>query len=226
MMRRRSGLFLMSGALLLAACSTAKVTASGATGIPPARRPAVIYVADFDLDAAAIKPESGVLGARPGILPQGPLGIIGKRNPEAERRHLIDLLSQTLADDLTQAGFTALRMPAGAAPPGEGWLVRGVVLEVDEGNRLRRAVIGFGAGETELQIAVAIDNLAKGTPAPFYNVDTSAESRKLPGAVVTLNPYVAAARFVLAKGDLDRNAKDSAHEIAKTVATRVNATSP
>jgi Domain of unknown function (DUF4410) len=225
MMRRRDCLALASSALVLAACSTAKVTVSSATAVPPARRPAVIYVADFDLDAAAIKPEGGLLGARPAILPQGPLGIIGRRDPETERRHLIDLLSQSLVDDLTEAGFSALRVPAGAALPHEGWLVRGVVLEVDEGNRLRRAVIGFGAGETQLQLAVAIDDLAKGTPAPFYQVDTSAESRKVPGAVVTLNPYVAAARFVLAKGDLDRNAKDSAREIAKTVAARVNAAS-
>jgi hypothetical protein len=226
MMRRRACLSLMGTALLIGACSTAKVTASSATGVPPARRPAVIYVADFDLDAAVIKQESGLLGVRPGILPQGPLGIIGRRDPEAERRHLIDLLAQTMVDDLAGAGFSALRMPPGAGLPGAGWMVRGVVLEVGEGNRLRRAVIGFGAGETELQLAVAIDDLAKSAPAPFYQLDTSAESRKIPGAVVTLNPYVAAARFVMARGDLDRNAKDSAHEIAKTVAARVNAASP
>lgn len=221
-MRRRAWLSLAGVALLLAGCSTAKVTATGATGIPPAQRPAVIYIADFDLDAAAIKPESGLLGARPRLLPQGPLGIIGQRDPQEERAHLIDLLSQTLVDDLTQAGFSALRMPAGAVPPTDGWLVRGVVLSVDEGNRLRRAVIGFGAGQTQLQIAVAIDDLAKGTPAPFYQLDTTAQSHDIPGAVVTLNPYAAAARFVMAKGDLDRNAKDSAHEIAKTVVARVN----
>lgn len=225
-MRRRACLALIGTALLVGACSTAKVTASSMTGIPPARRPAVIYIADFDLDAAAIKPEAGLLGARPGILPQGPLGIIGRRDPEAERRHLIDLLATTIVDDLARAGFSAKRTPPGAALPGEGWMVRGVVLQVDEGNRLRRAVIGFGAGETELQLAIAVDDLAKGAPAPFYQLDTSAESRKIPGAVVTLNPYVAAARFVMAKGDLDRNAKDSAHEIAKTVAVRVNAASP
>ena len=225
MTRRRACLFVVGAALLLAGCSTAKVTASGATGIPTALRPAVVYVADFDLDAAAIKPESGLLGARPGILPQGPLGILGKPDPEAERRHLVDLLAQTLVDDLAKAGLAARRLPAGVALPGEGWLVRGAFLAVDEGNRLRRAVIGFGAGQTGMQLAVAIDDLAKGTPAPFYQLDTKAKSRDLPGAAVTLNPYVAAARFVLAKGDLDRNVKDSANEIAKTVVARVNASS-
>jgi hypothetical protein len=224
MMRRRASLLLLGAALALAGCSTAKVTASDPTGIPPALRPAVVYVADFDLDAAAIKPESGLLGERPRLLPQGPLGILGKRDPEEERLHVVNLLAETLVGDLAKAGLTAQRVPAGAAPAGGGWLVRGVFLSVDEGNRLRRAVVGFGAGQTQTQLAVAIDDLAKGAPAPFYQLDTSAKSRDLPGAAVTLNPYVAAARFVLAKGDLDRNVRDSAHEIAKTVVARVNAT--
>jgi hypothetical protein len=223
MMPRRACLGLIGAALLLMGCSTAKLTASDATGIPPASRPAVVYVADFDLDAAAIKPEGGLLGARPGLLPQGPLGVIGKRNPEAERRHLVDLLAQTLADDLAKAGLAVQRVPAGAAFAAQGWLVRGVFLAVDEGNRLRRAVVGFGEGQTGLQLAVAIDDLATGTPQPLYQLDTSGKSPDLPGAVVKLNPYVVAARFVVAKGDLDRNVRDSAHEIAKSVVARVNA---
>ncbi len=221
MIRRNACLFLV-GAVLLAGCSTAKVTASGGTGIPPALRPAVVYVADFDLDAAAVKPESGLLADRPRLLPQGPLGILGRPDPETQRRHLIDLMAETLAEDLGKAGLTARRVPAGAALPAQGWLVRGVFLDVDEGNRLRRAVIGFGEGQTRLQLAVGIDDLARGTPAPFYQLDTSAKSRDMPGAAVTLNPYVAAAKFVVAKGDLDRNVKDSAHEVAKTVIARLN----
>jgi len=41
--------------------------------------------------------------------------------------------------------------------------------------------------------------------------------------VVTLNPYVAAARFVMASKDLDRNAKDTAAKIVDQVKTRVAA---
>jgi hypothetical protein len=71
---------------------------------------------------------------------------------------------------------------------------------VQEGNQLRRAGIGFGAGHTELQVVVDIDDLAAGAPKPMYTVETKADSGKLPGAVITLNPYVAAARFVIASG--------------------------
>jgi hypothetical protein len=48
-----------------------------------------------------------------------------------------------------------------------GWLVRGVFTEVNKGNQLRRAAIGFGAGETNLQVIVAGDNLAGSAPRPF-----------------------------------------------------------
>jgi hypothetical protein len=219
---RRLGIGV-AGMLLLLGCSTAKVTSSGAVGAAPALRPAVVYVADFDLDAAEIKSEPGLLGDRPRILPEGPLGIIGRPDPQRQARHLVDLMADTLVDDLRKAGLEARRVPAGAVLPAEGWLVRGAFLQVDQGNRLRRAVIGFGEGQTRMQLAVAIDALSERAPAPFYQVDTSAKSHDLPGAVVTLNPYVAAARFVLAGQDLDKNVKDSAGKIAESVVARVNA---
>ena len=45
--------------------------------------------------------------------------------------------------------------------------MRGVFTEVNKGNQLRRAAIGFGAGETNVQVIVAGDNLAGGAPRPF-----------------------------------------------------------
>jgi hypothetical protein len=223
----RRGRTLARGALLivllLGGCSTARVTASSAVETV-ATRPAVVYVADFDIEASEVKSEPGLAGARPlGILPSGPLARLRHGDPQAEARHLVGLMADTLVADLAKAGLEARRVPPGVSLPSEGWGVRGAFLQVDQGNRLRRAVIGLGAGETRLEVAVAIDALSTAAPAPLYTLDTSAESRKLPGAAVKLNPYVAAARFVLAGNDLDRNIKDTAGEIAKRVVARVNA---
>jgi hypothetical protein len=44
--------------------------------------------------------------------------------------------------------------------------------------------------------------------------------------VVKLNPYVVAARFVLAGQDLDRNVKQTAGEIAQRVVARLSAALP
>jgi Domain of unknown function (DUF4410) len=215
------------GALLLAGCSTAKVTSSNELNSAAALRPAIVYVTDFDIEASHITSEPGVIGARPlGILPSGPLARLRQGDPQSKARHLVDLMADTLVSDLTKAGLTARRAPPGMALPYEGWVVRGAFLQVDEGNRLRRAVIGFGAGDTQLQVAAAIDALSAAPPAPLYTVDTSAKSHDLPGAAITLNPYVAAARFVLAGRDLDKNVKDTAGAIASRVVARVNATTP
>jgi hypothetical protein len=86
---------------------------------------------------------------------------------------------------------------------------------------MRGAIIGFDAEKTELTVATTLDDLSQGAPQPFYQVDTEAESGKMPGAIITMNPAVAAARFVLAGGDLDRNTRDTASQIAKSVAARV-----
>jgi hypothetical protein len=101
--------------------------------------------------------------------------------------------------------------------------VRGVLTEVNEGNQLRRAAIGFGAGQTAVQVVVAVDNLADGAPRPFYEVDTAAASAAAPGAVIVLKPYVAAARFVLVGRDVEQNVTQTARKIAAELATRASA---
>ena len=223
-MRRRLGiLFAVAIVALLAACGGAKVTNMNAMAAP-ASAPTIVYVADFDLDASAVQqsgPGSLINRVRPGIIGSGPLGIA--RTPQQQARDLVDLMANSIVDDLHRDGVVAERLAPGMPLPATGWLVRGVFLQVDAGNRLRRAGVGFGAGATDLQVASSVDQLGASAPQPLYTVDTSAQSGKLPGAVVTLNPYVAAARFVMAGKDLDRNAKDTAGKIADQVKTRVAA---
>lgn len=103
-----------------------------------------------------------------------------------------------------------------------GWLVRRVFVEADEGNRLRRAVAGFGSGQADFRAVVSLSDLSRGTPGPFYEMNTGGESRRLPGAMITLNPFAAAARFVLAGRDLDRSVERTASNIASSVARNIS----
>jgi hypothetical protein len=215
--------FAIGLATLVSSCGGAKVTATSAVA-EPAAAPTTVYVADFELEATEVH-QSG-LGSRinrirPGIIGSGPLGIA--RTPEQQARDVVDTMSKSLIDDLHKDGIAAERLPPGVPLPRSGWLVRGAFLQVDAGNRLRRAVIGFGAGATNMQVVTSIDQLGAGPPQPLYTVDTAAQSGKLPGAVVTLNPYVAAARFVMAGHDLDRNVKATAAKIADQVQARIAA---
>jgi Domain of unknown function (DUF4410) len=127
-------------------------------------------------------------------------------------------------EDLTKKGIAAERLTANSLLPKQGWLVRGVFRKVDEGNRVERAIIGFGSGQTDLEVAGTTDDLSAGTaPTPLYTAQTDATSNKMPGAVVTLNPYVAAAKF-LARRDLDRSAYATAEKIADLIVARVTGT--
>ena len=107
--------------------------------------------------------------------------------------------------------------------PAAGWLVRGVFTEVQEGNRLRRAMIGFGQGQTDIQVVTTVDDLSLGPPKPLYEIATDATSGDKPGAAPTLafSPYGAAARFVMSGKDLEKNVKQTAAQIADRMAKHI-----
>lgn len=179
---------------------------------------ATVHVADFEIDPRMIKSERSPL---PPPLP-GPLGRALPRppgvaeDPPVRAAKLVDAMAQAIVVDLRKKGVNARRLPAGEKPA-QGWLVSGRFTEVDEGDRMQRAVVGFGAGQTALQVVVTTRNLAGHEAGSTSEVTAGAESRQLPGAIVTMNPYVAAARFVMAGGDLSKNVRQTASNIAAAV---------
>ena len=191
---------------------------------PRVARPSAIYVADFDLGLEAIKPTDSNLANR-----RGPVGRVGSRlsgtkgDPESRARELVDLMSKSLVKELTKAGFTANRLAPGTPLPTNGWLVRGVFTEVGEGNRLKRSMIGMGQGQTDVQVIANVHNLSDGPPQPMYELAADANSGSKVGAAPTLvlGPYGAAARFVMAGKDLDKNVKQTAKAMATRLAERV-----
>jgi hypothetical protein len=211
---------------MLCGCGTAKVSAQHEISATPGTKPATIYVADFDLDAASIKSDTGFIPAPPklpGLLGNTLPALPGTpKDPRRLARDLVDSMSESLVRDLTNAGLNASRLTRGVSLPTNGWLVRGVFTEVNQGNQLRRAVIGFGAGKTDLQAIVDIADLSQGAPKRFYELSTTADSGKAPGAgpMIAVSPAGAAARFVIAGKDLDKNVKQTVSKIAVEVALR------
>ncbi len=223
-----AGVSILAGCLL-AGCNTAKVTSQRDFSPAPGQKPAMIYVANFDLGAQNIEHEDGALSGR-----RGPLGRVGNRlsgasqDPAARARQLVDSMAESLVKDLRNAGFNATRLPPGAPLPGDGWLLQGAFVEVQEGNRLRRAMIGFGQGETDLQVVVGMQNLSQGPPKPLFEITTDASSGNKPGAgpTLALNPYAAAARFVLSGQDMNKNVRHTASQIAAEISRRASLSAP
>lgn len=194
--------------------------------LQPTTRPGMIYVADFAIDAAAVKEQDGVLGRRellPGSLLRRRVLPGRRENPAETAARLVELLSESIAQRLNGQGFPAMRLPPGQQASNSGWLVRGQFLEVDQGNRLRRAVIGFGAGESDMQIAVEVYNLASHADVPFLTFGAATDSGKKPGAIVTMNPYVAAAKFVLSKNASEKDVRHAGEQIATEIIKYIKA---
>jgi hypothetical protein len=191
----------------------------------PPTAPRMIYVRDFDLKPGIFQAESGILpinpisGGVPGasIIPR----ILGVPEDGGDReRELLKLMSSTLVEDLTSAGLNARFLPSGELLPSEGWLIRGAFVQVDEGNRLRRALIGFGSGETRLRVIVWVSDLGHSSSGPFCALGTNTHSSRKPGAALSFDPYIGAARFVIDGLDLDTNVTQVAAQIADDISQR------
>ena len=229
----------MKPRLLLLICSLFVFTARALAQTPPTldsatqvKPPAhiftkdmIVYVSDFELDAQNIKTDSGGLvnQVRPGIL-QRPRKQ-AEQDPAVQARKLVNLMSASIITDLHKVGYKAQRLATGDPLPASGAWVHGVFADVDEGNRLHRAVIGFGSGAAKMDLFVTVTDL--GSPEkPLYEVSQEGTSGKKPGAAITLNPYVAAAKFVMGKNAPETTVKKTASQIVAEIVKHLKECEP
>jgi hypothetical protein len=212
--------------MLMAGCLGATAAVSAAADSAPFAAPApIVYVADFELDVANVTPDGGP-GQRVrrlrGLLPSGPGPMGQDKNPQDHAKHIVNEMADALTDDLRKAGVDARRSTPGQPLPTVGWQVRGVFLSVDDGNRLRRAMVGLGAGQNDIQVAVSCDSLGAADLPPLYQAVDEADSKGMPGAAIKLNPYVIAAKFVMASGDEKKTISKTAQQISDAVTAKLH----
>jgi Domain of unknown function (DUF4410) len=175
-----------------------------------------IYVSDFELDAQNVQVDQGsaVGQRRPGILerPQKK----DQSDPAAQAKKLVETMSQSIVSDLQKAGYKAQRLKNDDPKPTSGAWVHGIFTQVDEGSRLQRAVIGFGSGQAKMELFVTLTNLAS-PEKPLYTSAQEGASKDQPGAVISMNPYVAAAKFVMEKNAPENTVKSTAAAISKDI---------
>jgi hypothetical protein len=175
-------------------------------------------VTDFALVGNYKQDKGGVTG-KGYLLPPPPKSLRRKnQDPAVEVANLVDLMSESLIADLTKAGFTARYLSPTDLRPSEGLILRGAFTQLDEGNQMRRSLFGFGSGKAKVEVYVTITNAASAAQH-LDQTFAQSSSRKLPGAVIALNPYVGAVNFV-AKVAVNKN---SPEKVVKKTASKIAA---
>jgi len=225
-MRGRISLTTFTLLLLVPFCAAQGSGESSHAARPPDQTK-TIYVTDFALDASNFKADKGGITGKGYLVPAPPKSFLRRehQDPVTEASNMVSLMSETLVADLEKKGFTARRLWAGEPRPTDGLLVSGVFTELNEGNQMRRALLGFGSGKAKIQLYVMLVDPSH-DPQPVFETSAQTSSGKKPGTIVGLNPYVSSAAFI-AKFGMTKNApekmvKKTASKIADQITRQLN----
>jgi hypothetical protein len=167
---------LCVGLFWIAACGQTGIRPVSRTGDLNLSRPARILVYDFAVSETEVTEAHGILRQQPTI--KDPL--------ERERvigRQVAEVLAVELVEGLRGLGFKVERGGDTTLPTDEDLLIDGQFVNVDEGDRLRRLVIGFGSGGSRVDTRI---QLYRGQErAKLMEFTTHSNSSKLPGAAAT-----------------------------------------
>jgi len=208
--------FLVTAAILLSfALSSGVALAQDAAMDAPLKipKPEIVYVRDFMLLSDNVtQPHRGPVRS---LLREARDTL---DDPDQKADQITGDLSQGLVDGLNNKGITAMRYNANSEDPARGWMIEGEFLQFDEGDNLRRATIGLGAGESKMHIKATVRDLAHPSDGPFIVFDPKASSGKMPGGaaamIIAKNPYVMAAKLVLSPHAQNKEIKKLASQIA------------
>ncbi len=171
---------LASSLLMFCACGTTAVHPQKETARVGLPRPQRILVYDLATSEADISPNtSSTSHARARMKGE----TTAQRSAEVAR-DAVNAFGDDLVEDLRKLGFEAARAHRGAPANPADLIVAGEFVNIDEGNRLRRIVIGFGSGESNVDTRLRV---YQGSPAhELAAFTTHSDSGKMPGTAVTM----------------------------------------
>jgi len=160
------------------------------------QRPSEIFVYNFAVTRQQVKENQGLL--------QGTVNEISGTTTLEHETEIAEEVQTVAADELVER-IQNLGLPAkkvsGTTPLPKGSLgITGQFLDVDEGNRARRLVIGFGSGQSKVDIRVQLYGYGLDpsrsepeiAPTKLLEFETHADSGSMPGAAVTAGAGAAA----------------------------------
>lgn len=191
-------------------------------------KPAHIWVYDFSATPADVPPESALAPAAQVQQPtQTPDQIAAGRKLGAE-------ISSELVRQIQAMGLPAERPVADTKPQVDDLVIRGHLVSFSEGSEKKRVLVGFGSGESELQVAVEGFQMTDHGLRQLGKGDTESTAGKTPGVgvgglttIATHNPLglivstgIKAHEEHSGSGKLEGRAKDTAKKIAEVLEKR------
>jgi hypothetical protein len=174
--------------LAVAGCAGASVAPQTQNGPASANRPSTIYVYDFAVTSAEVTLNQGFF--------QKTYANMSDQNMVEAQVALADQTAQALSfqlvAELQAMGFYAVRLPRGTPAAGSNVLVvDGQFIDIDQGNKLRRMVIGLGMGQSKLDASVQVYQVVNGASTQIMDFNTHADSGSMPGAAIMGAPGAA-----------------------------------
>jgi hypothetical protein len=151
-------------------------------------RPSTVYVYPFAVTVSEVTLNQGFF--------QRTYANLSDENQSQSELQLAHQTAQDLATAITREletlGFTATQVARGQQVSGENILiVDGQFTDINQGNKLRRMVIGLGMGQSTLDTQVQVYQMANGNTQQIMDFTTHADSGSMPGAAIMGAPGAA-----------------------------------
>ncbi|MFZ0659990.1 MAG: DUF4410 domain-containing protein [Candidatus Binataceae bacterium] len=176
--------------VVVAGCASTNVTQQTPMSSPGLARPNQIWVYNFVANPADMPANSSISGevGAPSTPPTA--------EELEEGRQLGELIATNLVADIQAMGLPAIQAAPGSSPQVGDGVIRGYLVSVQGGSAVKRFVIGFGAGTSEM------DTVVEGyavTPQGWRKLGSgtlTASGNKTPGMVVPAAIAIATANPV------------------------------
>jgi hypothetical protein len=107
--------------------------------------------------------------------------------PEAISKQVQSSFSKALLHELQEASIPAATATGPDAPaPPHALLVQGEFTAINQGNKTKRVLIGFGKGASDVQAHVTVSEATEQQPTPLLEFNVKSQSGKKPGAAATV----------------------------------------
>jgi hypothetical protein len=195
-------------------------------------RPQTVMVEDFALPASGASLDQGLRGRFERAF-ESSGAVAGERFEDAGKT--ADALSQSIVKELNAKGMPATRSAyVTQLPAGTTLIVSGQLTSVDEGNRTRRNLIGFGAGHSDVAAQVQLYVVTNGgAPRLVGSFVADGQSSRKPGMAVTGGVGAATGRVVesaavgvTASALTDSSTEGDAGRVGKEIAEKISALFP